>query len=243
MMSRCGSEKDQIEFMYKNVSNPDFRKRLIQRAWDKSDYDEVLRLAKEGVSHDKDYAGLVCDWNKWEYKVYQAIGDRTNEELLARHFFFTFRGSLWGENDYSMESMYSALKTLIPQNEWSNYVGNLIREAKDKSDWVHILFIYTQEKMWDEYMAYLREVPSLYNIDNAPKEVKELFKGEIIKLYASAVKKFFQWASSRNYYREGVDYLRTLIKYGGNKEAEQIISEQKSRTPRRPALIDELSKL
>lgn len=34
-----------------------------------------------------------------------------------------------------------------------------------------------------------------------------------------------------------------LIKYGGKKEADQIAAEQKSRTPRRPALIDELSKL
>ena len=38
-------------------------------------------------------------------------------------------------------------------------------------------------------------------------------------------------------------YLRKLIKYGGTKEAEQTVTEQKSRTPRRPALIDELSKL
>ncbi len=61
MMSRCGSWEDQIEFMYNKVSNPDFRKRLIQFAWDKSDYEEVLRLAKDGVIQDSDYKGLVND--------------------------------------------------------------------------------------------------------------------------------------------------------------------------------------
>ena len=37
--------------------------------------------------------------------------------------------------------------------------------------------------------------------------------------------------------------LRKLINYGGRTEVDKIINEQKSRTPRRPALIDELSKL
>ncbi len=241
MMSRCGNEEDQIEFMYSNVSNPDFRKKLLQLAWDKSDYDEVLRLAKDGVSQDKDYAGLVSDWHKWEHKVYHAKGDRDNELQLARHFFV--KGNRWGEKEYSMESMYSVLKSLIPQNEWSKYVGTLISEAKDKRETRHLLFIYTQEKLWQEYMDYLRKNPSASNIDDAPKEVKALFKDEIIKLYASAVKRFFQFASDRKSYRDGVVLLRKLIKYGGNKEAEQIIKEQRSRTPRRPALIEELSKL
>ena len=92
-------------------------------------------------------------------------------------------------------------------------------------------------------MEYLRKNPSTYNIDDSPKEVKKLFKNEIIKLYASAVRSFFQRASDRKSYRDGVDLLRNLIKYGGKEEADQIVAEQKSRTPRRPALIDELSKL
>ncbi|MDE6480968.1 MAG: hypothetical protein K2L45_11955 [Muribaculaceae bacterium] len=241
MMSRCGTEEEQIKFMYDNVANPDFRKRLLQLSWDKDDYDEVLRLAKDGVSQDTDYAGLVSDWHKWEYKVYHAIGDRNNELLLARHFFF--KGGRWGEKEYSMESMYSVLKSLIPQNEWSKYVKTLISEANGKREIGHILFIYTQEKMWHEYMEYLRKNPSTYNIDDSPKEVKKLFKNEIIKLYASAVRSFFQRASDRKSYRDGVDLLRNLIKYGGKEEADQIVAEQKSRTPRRPALIDELSKL
>ena len=92
-------------------------------------------------------------------------------------------------------------------------------------------------------MSYLRKNPSTYDIDTAPKEVRKLFKDEIINLYASAVRSFFQCAANWDSYREGVGLLRNLIKYGGKSEAEQIATEQKSRTPRRPALIDELSKL
>ena len=241
IMSKSGSPEDQIKFMYDNVSNPDFRNRLIQMAWDKADYDEVLRLAGDGVNHDAKYAGLVSDWHKWKYKAYHEIGDKVNELQLARHFFF--KGGIWGEKEYSMESMYSSLKTLVSKDEWKKYVETLISEAQCKKDIIRLLYICTQEKMWQEYMDYVRKNPSIYNIDDAPKEVKKLFKDEIVKLYAAAVRNDFQRASNRDSYREGVTYLRKLIKYGGTKEAEQIVTEQKSRTPRRPALIDELSKL
>ena len=241
IMSKSGSPEDQIKFMYDNVSNPDFRNRLIQMAWDKADYDEVLRLAGDGVNHDAKYAGLVSDWHKWKYKAYHEIGDKVNELQLARHFFF--KGGIWGEKEYSMESMYSSLKTLVSKDEWKKYVETLISEAQGKKDIIRLLYICTQEKMWQEYMDYVRKNPSIYNIDDAPKEVKKLFKDEIVKLYAAAVRNDFQRASNRDSYREGVTYLRKLIKYGGTKEAEQIVAEQKSRTPRRPALIDELSKL
>lgn len=241
IMSRCGSPEDQVKFMYDNVSNPDFRKRLIQMAWDKADYDEVLRLAGDGVNHDAEYAGLVSDWHKWEYKVYHEIGDKKNKLKLARHFFFT--GGRCGEREYSMESMYSVLKSLVPQEEWQKYVKALISEAQGKKDIVRLLYIYTQEKMWHKYMDYIRKNPSIYNIDDAPNEVKKLYRDEIVTLYAAAVRNYFQQASNRDSYREGVVFLRKLIQYGGTEEAERIVTEQKSRTPRRPALIDELSKL
>ena len=43
--------------------------------------------------------------------------------------------------------------------------------------------------------------------------------------------------------REGAEMLKKLIKYGGGAVASRIIEEQKNRMPRRPALIEELSKI
>lgn len=241
MMSRCGSPDDQVKFMYDNVSNPDFRKRLVQKAWDNGDYEEVLRLATDGVSQDSKYAGLVSGWHKWQYKVYRETGGKDNQLQLAKHFFF--KGGRFGDKEFSMEAMYEVLKSLIPKNEWPQYTEDLINEALGSRDTYSLLFIYTREKKWSDYMEYLRQNPSIYNIDNAPQEVKKNFRDEIIVLYSSAVNGFFQRATDRKSYSEGVDLLRNLIKYGGTKEAQQIVTEQKSRTPRRPALIDELSKL
>lgn len=241
LMSRCGTPEEQCKFMYANVANPDFRKRLMQMAWDKGDYDEVLRLAKDGVNHDAEWAGLVSDWHKWEYKVYRKIDNKDNTLQLARYFFF--KEGRWGEKEYSMVSMFAMLKTLVPADDWNKYAETLISEAQREKDAYRLLYIYTEEKMWNRYMEYIRKNPSTYIIDDAPKEVKKHYKEEIIRLYTTAVKEFFRGAANRDSYREGVGLLRNLIKYGGKAEADKIVIEQKSRTPRRPALIDELSKL
>lgn len=241
IMSMIGTPEEQRKFMYDNVHNPDFRRKLLQMAWDEECYDEVLRLAKDGVSYDSERAGLVNEWHKWEFKLYRHNNDKENILQLARYFFVNEGG--WGEREYSMETMYALMKSIVPTEKWDNYVWILINEASGKKDTVRLLFIYREEKMWDGYMEYLRKNPSVYNLDDAPEEVWKLHKDEFIRLYDLATRQFFQQASNRDSYREGVNILRNLIRYGGKAEADKIIAEQRARTPRRPALIDELSKL
>lgn len=241
IMSKSGTPEQQRKFMYDNVGNPDFRRRLLQMAWYNGDYDEVLHLAKDGVAHDSGYVGLVNEWHKWELNSYRHKNDNANILKLSRYFFF--EGGRFCEKEYSMETMYALMKSIVPNDDWSDFVDSLINEASKKKNEVRFLFIYTQEKMWERYIEYLRNTPSIYRLDDAPRQVWELYKDELIPLYTLCVRNFFQYASNRNSYCEGVGLLRKLIKYGGNTEADEIIYELKTRKPRRPALIDELSKL
>lgn len=71
LMARCGTPEEQRKFMYDNVDNSDFRKQLLQMAWDEGDLDEVLKLAQQGIIADARYAGLVNDWKTWEMDVYR----------------------------------------------------------------------------------------------------------------------------------------------------------------------------
>ena len=241
IMSKRGTSEEQFKFMYENVSNPDFRRRLLQMAWDRGDYKEVLRLAVDGSTHDSNYAGLVNDWHKWELKVYLQTHDHAGSLRLYQYFFFN--GGRFGEEAYSMENIYGQMKSIVPEEEWKDFVVVLLKEAANSRSYFRMLFIYSQEKMWDRYMDYLRKSPVIHELDDAPEDVWELYKDELIQLYAACVKNFFQRASSRNSYCEGVSMLRKLINYGGRTEVSKIINEQKARIPRRPALIDELSKL
>lgn len=239
IMAKKGTPAEQRKFMYDNVSNSEFRTKLLEMSWDEKDYDEVLRLAKDGVEQDSKWDGLMTDWREWEFRAYRQKGDNANVLRLARHFFF--RGFRFGEKEFSMESMYSLMKSLVEKDKWNGYVESLLTDKGCRS--CQLLYIYVQEKMWNRYMDYIRKNPEMYVIDDAPKEVLDQYKDEIIVLYAECIRRLFVVASSRDRYRDGVQLLKKLMAYGGEKEARAIIEEQKSRRPRRPALIEELSKI
>ena len=125
----------------------------------------------------------------------------------------------------------------------NNYVEVLIQEAiKSRNDMIQ-LFIYAQEKMWERYMDYIRKNYAIYNFDDTPKEILELYKEEYLHLYGSNITDYFERASNRSAYNYGVCLLRKLIQSGGKAEADKIVQLQINRRPRRPALIDELSRL
>lgn len=92
-------------------------------------------------------------------------------------------------------------------------------------------------------MEYLRKYPLQHLLEETPKQVFECYKDEFIKLYVGCVENHFRRASDRSSYQHGVSMLKTLIGYGGRREAYEIIEQQKARRPRRPALLDELSKV
>lgn len=241
IMSETGSPEERRKYMYDNVSHPDFRNELLQWAWDEENYDEVLRLAKDGLRHDSEMGGLVDKWHQWEFKVYLHLNDAEKILQFAKYFFF--KGNNFGNGEYTMEKMYALMKSTVPAERWSDYVETLIEESFKKKNSVRRLFIYTQEKMWDRYMDYLRKNHVIYDFDSAPNEIRQLYKAEYLQLYASCINSYFESASNRDAYRYGVGLLRKLIQNDGKAEANEIIQKQKNRRPRRPALIDELSKL
>lgn len=240
LMSKTATPEEQRKFMYDHAENPDFREKLMQMAWDEENYDEVLRLAGEGlaIAAKEEFSPInevsMCEW---EMKVYRLRNDRDNMLRLARYFFFN------SDKEDSTEAMYGLMKSLVAPSEWSRYVDSLLREAEECRDTCTITYIYTQEKLWDRYMEFLRKAPLLYQLDNAPEELKKLYKDDFISLYSRITTDYFITANDRVSYRQGVDLLRKIISLGGQKEADRIIAEQKARKPRRPALIEELSKI
>ena len=51
---------------------------------------------------------------------------------------------------------------------------------------------YTQEKMWGRYMESLRKNLSAYTLDDAPEDVRELYKDEFIQLYTEMTVEDFE---------------------------------------------------
>lgn len=243
MMSRCGTPEEQRKFMYDNIDNPGFRRELLQTTWDEGNLDEVLRLAKEGIDHDSQYAGLVSEWKEWEMKVFLNRNEKQEILRMAREFFLSgrFRGGFGQPDDFTMENMYALMKEKVDNSAWPHWRDALIKDAK-KSQY-QLLYIFTQERLWTDYLNYLKSNPTQYLLEQAPAEVRNVNKEEFILLYVRCIERHFKTASDRNSYRDGASMLKKLIEFGGREDAQRIIKQQQERTPRRPALIDELSKI
>lgn len=240
LMARCGTPEEQRKYMYENIYNPEFRRKLLQIAWEEDNAEEVLHIAKDGIDHDAQYAGLVMEWKKWEMKVYMKKDEVPEILRLAREFFLSdVRGELRKFNEFSKQEMYSLMKAKVDTALWPEWLEGLIRDVS-KSQYL-LLYIFTQEKLWDRYMDYIRANPMQYLLEEAPSEVRSINEEEFIRLYAGCIESHFKYASDRTSYRDGASMLKRLISFGGRNEAMRIIEQQKERRPRRPALIAELS--
>lgn len=239
---RLAEDNDQaLRFMYDNMSIPGIRKELLEYLWQLKEYDEILKIAEDGVKNDQKWERHTNEWLVWKFKVYRLTNDNEKTLALARYFFL--ENSFFCQNFFSQDELYSLIKSLVPTDKWTDYVEGLLLEGRNHPQYDHSLYIYEKEKMWDSYIGYLKEHPSTQIIDHAPQEVKQKYKETLIDLYAIEVSNFFQAALGRSQYKHGVDLLNKLILLGGKEKALQIKTGQIQRTPRRPALIDELSKL
>lgn len=85
-MARCGTSEEQRKFMYDHIENEEFRRKLLQMAWEEDNLDEVLRIAVQGIEQNAELEGFVCEWKEWEMKVYLQREDTTQIIRLARDF-------------------------------------------------------------------------------------------------------------------------------------------------------------
>lgn len=241
-MEKSAAPEEVLRYMYDNVAIPGIRARLIEKLYDAKDYAEALRLANEGEAREANSMNGGIEWRRWILKVYRAMGDKENALRIAWRMFSDGFGSRFDE-ELSDEMLYELMKSLVGESQWRGYIESQLDRDSDRMNGSARLFVYTQEKMWDRYFDYLRKCPSTLGLDEAPDEVKDLFKPEFIELYAKCVRDYFALAKGRDSYLFGAEMLKRLIGYGGEQQARAVIAEQVARRPRRPALIEELSKL
>ncbi len=74
MIEQYDGPKKAREFIGQNLQYPEFRKMAIENAMKEKDYDAVIKLTLDGEEKDKDRHGLVDQWKKYRYKVFQLSG-------------------------------------------------------------------------------------------------------------------------------------------------------------------------
>jgi uncharacterized Zn finger protein len=239
IMAKISGEAEADAWLEANLGNPKLRRIALQKALDKRDFDKALKIAEDGIAHDKpNYPGLVLEWRDWMLKIAQAQGDR---DLVIDHARFQFIANFRHEQDY-----YAILKQEIEPERWVSFVEELVREIANENRWQaadQIAGIYINEGWTERLLNHISQSPNLYTIDKYAPHLSEKYAAELVALYAQAVSDYLKEKVGRDHYQEACRYLRRIIKLGGRAKVAELVADVRRLYPQRKALMEELDRV
>ena len=231
MIEIYGTEDELSKFTQENLHYPKIREGYIQRKIDEDEYEQVIELAILGERDDKESPGLVSRWKKYRYMAYKALSLHAEQQSLAKDLFMS------GEFEY-----YFELKQLAADPK-QLYI-QLKKELKSQSGWqIKSLFqqLILEEDDVDELLLYVKNNPreieeyADYLVKTYPKETETIYRTYIVKIAANA--------TNRRQYRKICQIILDYVNIVGEQFKSSIIDELQNTYKRKPAFIDELSKI
>lgn len=227
------------QYLEQNVTNSDFRKKVIETAISQKDYIKAIHLAEEGIRiDDKSKPGLADNWRNYLLKIYTIQNDTENIRKYARYLFL--------KANHEKKPLFDILKKHVAKENWEKYVNQLITEIIEKERWFNfsaIANIYIWEERWTDLFGIVKKHVSLNILESYDKYLLPNFTNEISDLYQTAILKFMENSTNRGYYQEACRYIRKMIKMGARDKANFVIKMLQTLYPKRKALMEELQKV
>jgi len=239
LILKMEGEKKATQFLEQNVSNSNFRTKLIDTAILKKDYNKAIALAEDGIKQDsKNKPGLVNDWRDYLLKIYTIQNDTENIIKYARYLFL--------DSNRERKPIYDLIKKHVKHENWAIFVELIIKDIINKSHWVDYPFIaqiYIWEESWSKLFNIVKQNKSLNNIETYEKYLIQDYSNEISDLYQTAILEYMENNMGRDYYQNTCRYIRKMIKMGAREKANYVIEQLKALYPKRKALMEELQKV
>lgn len=232
LIAEYGTQEEAEEFIKANLNFTSFRELLIDKYMKDKNYHKVIELALAGEKKDKQSAGLVSKWKKIRYEAYKELCQKEEQEKLGKELLFD------GNFEY-----YRELKELVTGHKLVFY-NNIKQELKKDKGWHGrnmYLKLIVEENDLDELMEFVRENPRI--IEEYAGMLENKFKDEVIEIYKKYIKAAANSSSNRRAYQGVCGILKRFKKIAGKKNQEDVINELICLYRKRPAFVDELTKL
>jgi SWIM zinc finger len=259
-LREIGKVEDADKLVLENIDIVEVRMELVNVAIKKKKYDEAKRLIAEGiiVAEKKEHPGTVSVWEKELLRIAQI----ENDVLTVRKFtkYFTF------DRGFSSE-YYEQWKQSYKQQEWAAIIEIEIKAITKKvtEEWEtrkhkmwnptnyppllqYLAPIYIQEKYWDRLFVLVQQVNELDTTLKYQQYLIKDYKKELIKIYIPALEEHGKKTNDRNSYHDLANKMKIIIKTIPESKDKVIEVAKKliqmfSVKPRRPAMIEELSRV
>jgi uncharacterized Zn finger protein len=240
LIRKFRSEKEAEAYLYDKIHFKRFREKALEKALKAQRYEEVRRLANEGIAqHETKSPGWVTLWKQWLVRLAEATGDSSAQAASLEELYLDR-----GEMDY-----YRQLKKLLPKADFEKKIAQFIQHFRDRERgfWGtafnrKVAGILVEENRMDDLMAEIRKAPSLHLLDRYSARLSESYKAEYIALYEKCVRHEMEQSSSRDGYQKCAVYVNKILQLGGLEQARQIVLDWRAQYPRRPAMLDELKR-
>ncbi len=227
------------KYLEQNITNSKLRRKAIQKALKKENYEKANSLAIDGVNCDlKDKPGLAKEWYDWLLKIAQAQND---SEKIIEYARLLFIDNFGNQQDY-----YQILKQHVKPEKWGAFIEAVIQDITTKKRWFDtdlIASIFIKEQWWDRLFELVKNSSDLNIIKQYEKYLSKDYSNEIVELYANDILKYMKNNMGRAHYQNACRYIRKIIKLGARDRANEIISYLRNEYPKRRALMEELDKV
>lgn len=232
LLEQFDEKKVAYQFLYDHIVLGSFRERAIQYAMIRNQWTEVLRLCEEGEKASRKVSpGLVDKWMHYRLQAYEKLGDVDHKKKLMLLFLYQ------GDYDY-----YEKLRNLYHPEEWGKVFREIIahfeQDARPKNAYVKILI---QEEMYEKLLNYCNNYPP--EIESLHPYLKKVYPDEVCRIFTVFIEDEAEHSSNRSHYRQVCHKIRTFKKVCGKEAARALISKLEDTYVRRPAFIDELTRI
>jgi hypothetical protein len=234
VIRRFDGEEAAAAFMQSLLHMSGFRKIAIEQALANHEWDQARRLIEEGEKVDTKagYPGLVNNWRKFRYKLYQLTGQMDEQRKLAEEF------AVSGDHDFYLE-----LRQLYTVEEWLA-VNEGILTALDppkargwKADALY-LQILTEQRDTKRLLAYVRYNPS--SLAELSSHLLGEHREEVHQLFVQYIESEAMVANNRSQYTRVCQIIRQLVKAEGSEKALAVVTKLRMTYTKRSAFLDEL---
>ena len=219
-------------WLRKYYALPFARECLLESAKEAGDWDEALRILREGLEIDREKPGLTDEYSRQMIEILreQGSGEELREALLE---YVT-------ERPQNSLVYVQELKSMTPPERWETLRETLLKaQGMRTMRWDLLL----EEGEYRRLMDGLLSSENEWLMDRYAPELKKHYPAELLDFYLPRVERAMYGASNRGRYAELCGKLKTLRSYRGGKERTIEVAEKwRAAYPRRRAMLEELER-
>ncbi|MBI3260416.1 MAG: SWIM zinc finger family protein [Ignavibacteriae bacterium] len=239
LITKMEGDKAAEKFLEKNMSYSGFRKKVIEKAISRKEYQKAINLAEEGIEllggSKPGYADVL-----YKYLLIVYIAQNNVENIIK------YAGFLFLNSNQDKKEHFDILKQFVVQDEWKEFITRITVLLTPKTQWSDyslLAQIYIWEEEWDKLLDTVKRYTSLQGLANYEEYLVKDYSDELSDLYKIGILEYMRRNMSRDHYQNACRYLRKMIKMGAREKANFVIEQLRTLYPKRSALMEELQKV